>query len=131
MKVTQELGGITLFFTKKPKSWNEYTKIIQEADLHVGNRPTERLEFLNITEETLADVREAATYLLSYKDQIIDKFYDNITASEHLNEIIAEQFLAANIDEEYIRSRVIVGEVHSRINLTANHFIMAHDLLLN
>lgn len=135
-----------MFLTKKPKSWNEYTKIIQEADLQVGNRPTERLQFLNITEKTLEDVREAATYLHSYKSEMVNKFYENVTATEHLNEIInkhstverlkvtqnmyIEQFLEANITSEYVKTRVNIGEVHSRINLTANHFIMAHDMLI-
>src|SRR5690606_892154 len=41
-----------------------------------------------------------------------------------------EQFLEANVNETYIRTRIKIGEVHSRINLTANHFIMAHDMLV-
>src|SRR5690625_2521878 len=133
-------------FKTRTKSWKAYTKTVQEADIQAGNRSTERLQFLNITEATLNDVREAATYLLPYKEEIVNKFYENITASEHLSQIISnhstveklkitqnkyiEQFLQAEINIDYVQSRVVVGQVHSGINLTANHFIMAHDMLI-
>lgn len=130
-------------FKSRTKHW---TKNDETNYLQVGNRPTERLKFLNITEQTITDIREAAQYLLPYKNELVNKFYEKITASDHLKQIIMkhstveslkitqkqyiEQFLQANIDKEYIKNRVTIGEVHSNIHLTANHFIMAHDMLI-
>lgn len=141
-----EQGELMMIFTKRPKTWNEYIKKVDDTNLSVGHRPTERLKFLNITEETLEEVREAAQYLRPFKEEMVNKFYENITSSEHLQDIISkyasvdqlkitqikyiEQFLQANIDHDYVKTRVTIGEVHSRINLTANHFIMAHDMLI-
>lgn len=41
-----------------------------------------------------------------------------------------EQFLCAEIDQEYIMTRIMVGKTHSRIHLTAEHFISAHHFLI-
>ena len=126
--------------------WDELCGRKLEGIVQLDNIRAERLAFLNITEETLANVREAAHYIVPYKDKIIAKFYEQITSSEHLNDIIMEhsrverlkvtmseyvdQLLQANINDKYINKLITVGEVHSRINLAANHFIMAHDLLI-
>lgn len=104
------------------------------------------LNFLGIKEETLADVRDAAVILEPYKEQIVDGFYSNITSNQYLLGIIEkhstvdrlrktlkrylEQFLQGKIDSEYLESRKIVGEVHSRINLTSEYFISAHHTLI-
>lgn len=134
-----------LFF-KKANPWQSYLEGNEEDFLDIGNRSTDRLNFLKISSETLTDVKAAAPYLQPYMEDIVDKFYENITASKDLYTIIRkyssvdllkvtqkkyiEQFLQANIDKEYVRTRVEIGKVHSSINLTANHFIMAHDMLI-
>src|SRR5699024_7061362 len=41
-----------------------------------------------------------------------------------------EQFFSGEIDEQFVQTRVKVGEVHSRINLSANYFIMGHNLIV-
>ena len=135
-----------MFFTKKPKGWNEYTKVITQTDIPIEDRTTEQLKLLRITEETLADVRDAAAYLLPHKNELVEQFYENITSATQLNEIIAthssveklkitlvkfiEQFLEANVDENYVNSRIKVGEIHSRIHLPSSHFTMAHHTII-
>lgn len=135
-----------MFFSRRPRKWNHYTRTIDVMDLDVPKEYEKSLLFLNVDRKTLEDVREAANYLLPYKEEIIDKFYENINASLHLTGIInefstierlkvtqvkyVEQFLAAEIDEDYVAHRTKVGMVHSHINLTPNHFIMAHNLLI-
>ncbi|MEI3606993.1 methyl-accepting chemotaxis protein [Pseudogracilibacillus sp. SE30717A] len=135
-----------MFFKRKIESWNKHTKKIMDSDIVIGENQTDRLKFLNITKDTLNDVREAGKYLLPFKEEMVHKFYENIMSSEHLVNIISkhstvdrlkitqqqyiEQFLEADISNDYIQTRVQIGKVHSRINLTANHFIMAHDLLV-
>src|SRR5699024_10402115 len=133
-------------FQARPKDWETYTKDLKGKYLEVGNRPTERLQFLEITEQTIEEIREAAKYLTPYMDQIIDKFYQRIVASPQLEKIISqhstverlkitqkeylEQFFRADVNEEYVGTRVKIGVVHSEINLTANYFIMSHDMMV-
>ncbi len=135
-----------MIFTKRIEPWNEHTKMIIKSDVVIDERHTDRLKFLNITQETLADVREARKYLLPYTEEMVHKFYENIMSSEKLVNMIEkyskvdrlkltqqkyiEQFLDADITMDYVKTRIRIGEVHSKINLTANHFIMAHDFLV-
>ena len=134
-------------FMKKTKSWNEYFNHSSETDIaEVGDRVKERLAFMNINEENLANIREASSILSPYKVEIINQFYNNITAVNHLKTIINqhstverlrktmeryfEQFLEAEVNMDYVMTRIIIGQVHSRINLTVEHFISAHHMLI-
>lgn len=135
-----------MFFTKSKKQWTDYTGRISETDLSTSGLSTEQLAFLNMNAATLKQVKEAATYILPHIDELVDNFYDNLTASDHLYHIITtyssveklkgtqriylEQFLEAELDDTYIESRIKVGQIHSKINLTADHFIMAHNMLM-
>ncbi|WP_249316860.1 methyl-accepting chemotaxis protein [Bacillus sp. FJAT-50079] len=132
---------------KKTKSWDEYINRSDQTEItEVGNRIKERLAFMNISKENLADIREASSILSPYKKEIVNQFYNNITAVEHLKDIITsystverlritmekylDQFLQAEVNKEYISTRITIGQVHSHINLTAEHFISAHHLLI-
>ncbi|HLR69811.1 MAG TPA: globin-coupled sensor protein, partial [Pseudogracilibacillus sp.] len=135
-----------IFQKKMNHSWDELTEGTLHTDIEVEEQWRETLRFLSITKETLEDVREAAHYLQPYKDLIVTKFYDNITAVNHLSEIIlqhstierlkmtmkdyVEQFFQAEVSDHYIHQLTRIGKVHSRINLTANHFMNAHDMLI-
>lgn len=133
-------------FSRKSILWNEQIKF-NETDLsHVGERAKVRLGFLGIDQDTLRIVKESAGLLAPYKDEMIDKFYGRIQSVEGLQAIISEystidrlrktmekyldQFLEAEVDQEYIMTRIRIGQVHSRINLTAENFISAHHLLI-
>ncbi|MDN4093248.1 methyl-accepting chemotaxis protein [Brevibacillus agri] len=135
------------FFAKKAKPWNEYVKASHATDItEVGERVKERLSFLGVDQDTLAHVKEAATTLYPFKAEIVSKFYQSITNVPHLQKIILdnsslerlkktlevylEQFLTAEVNHEYVKTRIVIGQVHSRIHLTADHFISAHHLLI-
>lgn len=134
-----------LLFQKRVPEWNELTDKEMFTDINVHNKQKVYLEFLKITEATLQDVREAAQYLEPYKDIIVHKFYENVTKSAELNNLILEhttveklkitlrqyidQFLQANVDETYIKNLIKIGQTHSRIKLNSNHFLMAHDMI--
>ena len=134
-------------FTKKTKSWNEYMKFSSATDIsQVGERAKERLNFFSLDQDTLVHVKEAAVILSPFKEKMIEQFYGKIQSVEHLQKIIVQhstfdrlrgtmekyldQFLNAEVNDEYISTRIIIGQVHSRINLTAEHFISAHHLLI-
>ncbi|KZE50496.1 chemotaxis protein [Brevibacillus parabrevis] len=135
------------FFTKKTKPWTEYVTSSHTTDIsQVGERVKERLSFLGVDQDTLAHVKKAAETLSPFKAKIVGRFYDAITAVDQLQKLILdhttleqlkqtlelylEQFLAANVDHEYVKTRIVIGQVHSRIHLTADHFISAHHMLI-
>lgn len=136
---------MSLFF-RKSISWDEQIKFTNSNLSNVGERAKERLNFLGIDQDTLQIVKESADFLAPFKDEMIDKFYERIQSVEGLHKIINEystidrlrktmgkyldQFLEAEINQEYIMTRIRIGQVHSRINLTAENFISAHHLLL-
>lgn len=129
---------------RKESNFNKVSNYAHSIDVDPVTQST--LSFLGIKEETLADVRDAAVILEPYKEQIVDGFYSNITSNKYLLGIIEkystvdrlrqtlkrylEQFLQGNIDAKYLETRQIVGEVHSRINLTSEYFISAHHTLI-
>ncbi len=134
-------------FLKKNRLWEEYTEFSGKTDIsEIGERAKERLNFLGINQETLNRVREAADILSPFKEKMIEQFYGRIQSVEHLHKTIVQhstvdrlkksmekyvdQFLSADVNHDYINTRIIVGQVHSRINLTAEHFISAHHLLI-
>lgn len=135
-----------LFQKNRPTAWDKITNKEMFTDIKVHNKRKEYLTFLNITETTLQHVREAAQYIEPYKDTVVNKFYESVTASTKLNNLIlkhstverlrltfkryVEQFLEANVDETYIENLIKIGKTHSRINLPANDFVMAHDMLV-
>lgn len=135
-----------MFKRKKSRSWGEYTKLLENSELQVGNRGTKRLHFLNISEETLQSVKEAGIHVVPELDKIIESFYKNIILEDFLAEMIEkhsslqklkgtmwnylEEFFRAEVDEKYVQTRVKIGEVHSKIDLTANYFLMGHNMLL-
>ncbi|MGM8211232.1 methyl-accepting chemotaxis protein [Virgibacillus sp. W0430] len=130
----------------KTTAWDERVKNSKATNIEIDERSKERLIFLGITKETLAHVQLAAEVVEPYKAEIIDQFYENIVSINHLKGIIKEnstvdrlkitmekyldQFLQAELNQEYIKTRMLIGEVHSKINLTAEHFISAHHLLV-
>ncbi|USG66275.1 methyl-accepting chemotaxis protein [Brevibacillus ruminantium] len=134
-------------FTKKPKSWKNYLEYSHSTNItQVEDHIQERLAFMGITQDTLDAIREASHVIAPHKSEMIDQFYASITSVEHLQQLIQinstvdrlrktmvrylDQFLQARIDHEYVMNRVTIGQVHSRIHLTAEHFISAHHLLI-
>ncbi|GLY10967.1 CZB domain-containing protein [Bacillus badius] len=134
-------------FMKKPKSWLEYLHSSDPQEISgVDQQIKERLLCMNISQETLDYVKEASSVLLPYKEKIVEEFYEYIAQIDHLQQMIQEhstvarlrmtmekyieQLLQAEVDRDYVKNRVIIGQVHSRIHLTADHFVAAHHLLI-
>ncbi|WP_431026775.1 methyl-accepting chemotaxis protein [Lysinibacillus sp. LZ02] len=135
-----------VFFINKSNKWDQYVNA-SETDLpKVGERAKERLSFLGVDQETLNRVKQSANILAPFKKEIIDKFYGRIQSEHIFNQLIAQhstvdrlrekieqyidQFLEAEVDQHYIVTRIKIGEYNSRINLTAENFVAAHDLLI-
>jgi len=135
-------------FSRKTKPWSEYLDSTDSTDIsQVGERVKERLVFMGISKETLQYIKDASDILSPYKQEIVERFYVAITSVDHLQQMIAEhstldrlrktmekyleQFLEADVDQNYVMTRIVIGQVHSRIHLTAEHFISAHHLLIH
>lgn len=135
-----------MLFTKRPQTWSSYFTQPASTNIDVGERTKKRLTFLGINQETLQHVEKASHYILPHVDEMVEVFYESLTEVDYLNQIIydnttierlkitqrkyLEQLLSGKVNREYILSRVVVGQVHSNINLTANYFIMAHSKLI-
>lgn len=140
------LGGEKNVFNRKVRNWKNYMSLLDGTNLQVDETMTEQFDFLNMEQETLAHIKEAGAYILPENEAIVELFYANILENDHLKEIVdehstierlkftmknyIEQFFQGEIDEEYIESRVKVGMVHSRISLSSDYFIMAHQFLM-
>lgn len=132
-------------FKRQEEFWKQFTDYGQVTNIDVYARAQESLSFLGIKEETLVAVREAASVLEKYKDELVTIFYDNVVAVNNFHDLIDEhstvnrlkitmeqyvtQFLQADVNNDYIKSRIKIGTVHSKINLPAEKFIIAHHLL--
>ncbi|WP_432358332.1 methyl-accepting chemotaxis protein [Sporosarcina sp. UB5] len=135
-------------FTRKTKPWTEYldNNTTAKEISFMEERISNKLLFMGVTQETIEHVRDVLPILLPHKEEIVERFYKDITTVDHLKQLITkhstidrlrmtmekyiDQLLHAEVDMEYIQTRIIVGQVHSRIKLTAEHFIAAHHLLI-
>lgn len=133
---------------KRPKAWQQYIENLSLTDIEGVNDRTKQgsLTFLGIDQATLYDLKNVTHLLEPHIDEIVERFYDRVTSVPHLRNIINQhstvdrlkttmrqyitQLIHANIDEDYIETRKMVGRVHSRIHLTAEYFISAHHVIL-
>ncbi|TKI18390.1 chemotaxis protein, partial [Lysinibacillus sphaericus] len=135
-----------VFFINKSNKWDQYINASKTDLPKVGERAKERLSFLGVDQETLNRVKQSANILAPFKKEMIDKFYGRIQSEHIFNQLIVQhatvdrlrekieqyidQFLEAEVDQHYIVTRIKIGEYNSRINLTAENFVAAHDLLI-
>src|SRR5690625_2867693 len=137
---------MSMFFRKKAQSWEKYMARENDYPIEkVSNEVNEKLSFMGIDQVTCTHIRKVAPVINRAKGEIVKEFYERITAVSKLKELIdehstveklkqtmvryLEQFLKADIDEAYLESRFIVGKIHSKINLTIEHFLAAHHFL--
>lgn len=110
----------------------------------------ESIKLLKLEQDQLLLLKEFKPIMERDVDQIVDQFYAHITKISQLNGIIKEfssverlRGLQRNyllsifpdaIDEEYIMSRIRIGDVHKRINLPPFVYLSAYqtffDLIL-
>lgn len=134
-------------FVSKQKLWTEYLDDSNTTKLSdLDSRMNERLAVMKITKETLNDVRQTEPILTTYKTEIMEQFYHYFTSVTAIKDILEKHtskaqisrimeayltgFLQAKLDKEYIMSRIYIGQQLSKINVTAEHFIAAHHVLI-
>src|SRR5690625_2208367 len=134
-------------FIKKPKQWTSYVQTIDTSDItNVESSVRHQLSLMDIDYETLKHVRQVGDLLRPHLDEMIDSFYERITAEQDLKELInkhsavnelkrtmklyLEQFVEAQVDTNYIETLIQVGMTHSRIHLKTEHFMAGHHLLI-
>ena len=115
--------------------------------INVSQSRKQQLDFINITEEDLAFVRQRQHLFELAANEVVDKLYERIIAQPELAELIAKYSTLdrlkqtqrwyftslANgvIDEDYIQKRLSVGKVHSRIGLTTQWYLGTYMLYLD
>ncbi|HLS20259.1 MAG TPA: protoglobin domain-containing protein [Bacillota bacterium] len=135
-------------FIRKPKQWSNYVQSIERSNItNVDESIQQHLTLMDIDNDTLQQIKNISHFFTPHVDEIIDKFYERITAEQHLSEMIAshstldrlkrtmrqyiEQFTKADVDQSYVDSLIAVGKTHSRIHLKAEHFMAAHHQLVH
>jgi heme-based aerotactic transducer len=102
-------------------------------------RRQQQVNYIGITEEDLARLRQHKEAFERIVDRLVSDLYEHITSSEELMAIIARHSTVERLketqrwyymsmtdgvlDEEYIRKRLFVGQVHSRIGLTTDWYL--------
>lgn len=111
-----------------------------------GNR-LKQVHFIGLTEDDLNVLHSKKPLFEQIVDRLVDELYERISEQPELLEIIRAHstldrlketqrwyFLSIAsgvLDEEYIRRRIVVGEIHSRIGLTTNWYLGTYMLYLN
>ncbi|GEN31635.1 methyl-accepting chemotaxis protein [Cerasibacillus quisquiliarum] len=138
---------MAIFINRPKNNWHEYLNFSQDTNMNQVNiEMNKRLSFLGINDKTLQHISDAAEIISPYLTEIVDTFYETITSYEELQQLIhehstverlkqtmmtyLEQFLRAEINHDYIKSRQMIGKVHSNIHLTSQHFTAAYQLIV-
>ena len=106
-----------------------------------------QVDYIGLTDEELAFLQSKKPYFEQVVDRLVDELYERITKQPELLRLIEKHstldrlketqrwyFLsmtAGVLDEEFIRRRIIVGEVHSRVGLTTDWYLGTYMLYLN
>ncbi|MDQ7093881.1 globin-coupled sensor protein [Desulfosporosinus sp. PR] len=106
---------------------------------------SESIQLLKFNPEQLALLREVRLVIEKDVDEIIDNFYAHILTLPGLKAIIdkfssveklkitMKKYLLSlcpeKIDEEFMQWRVVIGEVHNRINLPPFYYLSANQVL--
>lgn len=99
----------------------------------------QQADYIGITEQDLRALNSHRTAFETIVDRLVVDLYDHITSSPELLEIIERHSTIERLketqrwyylsmadgvlDEEYIRKRLFIGQVHSRIGLTTNWYL--------
>lgn len=104
-----------------------------------------RLHLLNVTGKDIELVRSAAPVIDSVTEEVIEKFYSIQVEDTEVAAVIGDidtlkrlrglmtnyvrSLFGANHDETYVNSRLRIGKVHKRLDVTPKLFITAQTLL--
>ena len=107
----------------KTKSWKDYMEKATQTNIPIADEKTkEILNFLNINEDTLTLVKEAAEILFPYKEEISDLWFGYVASIEKLVQTVLEH---SNMDkikkifDQYLRSILSCG-IKSRVHPIQN-----------
>ena len=76
---------------KKPKIWNKYIERAGETDLtNVDELISRRFTYLGIDQQTLANIRTAAKFILPLKEEIVNELYNQIISDSDLHQMIQD-----------------------------------------
>lgn len=106
-----------------------------------------QISFIGLTDADLNTLHANKPLFEQIVDRLVDELYERITEQPELLEIIQKystldrlketqrwyflSIASGVIDEEYIRRRIIVGEIHSKIGLTTDWYLGTYMLYLN
>lgn len=106
-----------------------------------------QIDFIGLTETDLHILQSHKPLFEQVVDRLVDELYERISEQPELLDIIRAHstldrlketqrwyFLSIAsgvLDDEYIRRRIIVGEVHSKIGLTTDWYLGTYMLYLN
>ncbi|WP_239618100.1 globin-coupled sensor protein [Cohnella mopanensis] len=98
-----------------------------------------QLQMIDLTQEDLRNVHSLQPLIIEHIDEIIETFYSTILEVAGLKQIITEnstvdrlrttlkqhviEIFSGHIDDEYIRKRLRIAEVHQRIGLESKWYI--------
>lgn len=124
-----------LFGNKSP----QFIHSIQQTDIQASERLQQRLHFLQITSQDAHNVKKLQDLITKHLETITERHNEILGQMPVLAEIINKNSTLERLtktfkvyllsipnvqfDEEYIQSRVRIGQVHSHINLSPEWFI--------
>lgn len=107
----------------------------------------ERLEFLDIDADVVAEIRRVREILEPAMDAMLDRFYTHILKEPALRELFADQdaidrarsaqknhwlrtLFAGNYDDAYFQKTSRIGNAHARVGLTPSWYIGGYCQML-
>ena len=135
--INSSRGGTSVFFTKKINVEKKISSI-KETDIQSTERMKNKLTYLQLTSNDLDNVKKIDFIIDKYCHDITKRHYDMIEKYASLQNIIDQhstkqrlsktfvEYLQsipqAEIDGNYIASRVKIGDIHSKIRLTPEYY---------
>ncbi len=107
----------------------------------------ERLRFLQIDEDTLAELRDAKRILEPAMDRMLDRFYSHILGEPELKSLFVDQesidraraaqkehwlntLFEGRYDNAYFEKAIEIGRAHARVRLSPNWYIGGYCQML-
>lgn len=111
---------------------------IQETDINLTPRMNQKLSYLQLTSKDFDTVKKIDRLIDKYKHEITSRHYEMIGNYSNLQNIIdvhstrdrlsktfiqyLESITKSELDSNYIKSRIRIGDIHSKIRLTPEYY---------
>lgn len=112
--------------------------MIKESDINLSPEMNQKLSYLQLTSKDFETVRKIDRILDKYKLEITNRHYEMIGKYSNLQNIIdvhttrerlsktfinyLESITKSELDDNYVRSRIKIGDIHSKIQLTPEYY---------